>query len=496
MHNARQSLRGARLARWWPAIYLLAASLFIFGLFSAWAYDDPFITYRYAHNLARGWGFVYNPGERVLSTTTPLFTLLLVIPARLGLDVPLTARLIGAASLAAGGVLFWQLAETFNLRKVGLAGLALYPTFPMVVNTLGSETPIYLALCLASFVLYYRGRYSLAALLLGLAVLARPDGLLVAFILAGDALIRRRGLLSWKALVVFAGILGAWMLFARLYFGSPLPVTLAAKQAQGAMAISERFGPGFFTILRWYFSWPYALEAGLAALGFLFALWRARSWLPFLAWPVVYFAAYSALGVSRYFWYYAPLVPGFIASAGLGLAAIQPLVGAALKPENSGNPSTPPRWSALRPGLILSVLLAGVLALAQCYSLWTLRMQADPRQDIYRAVGEWLQLNAEPGAKVGTLEVGIIGYYADRPMVDFAGLIQPAVAARFTSQTTYQDAAQFAVERYRPDFLVLHDGVFENLEDGYVANHCQLSQRFRGEGYGYHGSLSVFACRE
>jgi 4-amino-4-deoxy-L-arabinose transferase-like glycosyltransferase len=39
--------------------------------------DDAFITYRYARSLTSGAGFVYNLGEKVLGTTTPLYTLIL-----------------------------------------------------------------------------------------------------------------------------------------------------------------------------------------------------------------------------------------------------------------------------------------------------------------------------------------------------------------------------------------------------------------------------------
>lgn len=39
--------------------------------------DDAYITFRYARNLVEDAGFVYNPGEHVLGTTTPLYTLLL-----------------------------------------------------------------------------------------------------------------------------------------------------------------------------------------------------------------------------------------------------------------------------------------------------------------------------------------------------------------------------------------------------------------------------------
>ena len=48
-----------------------------FALSTRIALEDAFITFRYARNIAQGLGFVYNPGERVLGTTTPLQTLLL-----------------------------------------------------------------------------------------------------------------------------------------------------------------------------------------------------------------------------------------------------------------------------------------------------------------------------------------------------------------------------------------------------------------------------------
>ena len=40
------------------------------------SYDDAFITYRYAYNLATGQGFVYNPGEWFMGTTAPFYGML------------------------------------------------------------------------------------------------------------------------------------------------------------------------------------------------------------------------------------------------------------------------------------------------------------------------------------------------------------------------------------------------------------------------------------
>lgn len=73
-------------------------------------FDDPFITYRFALNLAQGRGFIFNPegGERALITTAPLYALLLAIPATLSFDVPTVSNAIGIAALIALALgLFW-----------------------------------------------------------------------------------------------------------------------------------------------------------------------------------------------------------------------------------------------------------------------------------------------------------------------------------------------------------------------------------------------------
>jgi len=113
---------------------------------------------------------------------------------------------------------------------------------------------------------------------------------------------------------------------------------------------------------------------------------------------------------------------------------------------------------------------------------------------IYREVGEWLKINTPPNSSVAALEVGIIGYYAQRPMVDFAGLIQPEIGAHLTPRTTYEDAALWAVSQYRPHYLVLHEGAFPRLEQKYVQQECTSVQRFPGETYGYSTDLIIYAC--
>jgi hypothetical protein len=460
--------------------YLGGITLVLYLIFSRWGYDDPFITYRYAANLQHGLGFVYNPGERVLSTTTPLFTLLLTLLGNLWPDLPHLANLIGAFSLAMGGLFLWDLAQTWQTPLVGWSGLLLYPTFPLLVSTLGSETLLYLAFCLGAFAFYARQRYLLTAVCVSLAILTRPDGVLVAFILVVHYFLRIRRHVPWLALTLCLGLTIPWFAFAWAYFGSPLPATLAVKQHQGAMAISQSFAPGFLTILGWYPRWPYLLEAGLAGIGIAFMFWRARPWALFLAWTMLYFLAYSALGVSSYYWYYAPLVPGFIMLLGLGVSGISKILTSS---------RTKPFYN------IITVAFLLLIVLAQAYELGKLRLRPDNRLVIYEVVGEWLRAQTPPDASVGTLEVGIIGFYSQRRMIDFAGLIQPEVSNQLTTHTTYEDAALWAVEHYHPDYLVLQENNFPRLEQEYVALHCKAIQHFPGKEYGYSMNLNVYSCK-
>jgi hypothetical protein len=501
--NLKNNPIAALLSRWWPLLYIFIVTALLYTWFSNWAYDDPYITYRYAQNLAHGVGFVYNPGERVLSTTTPLFAILLAILYHIWDNLPRWANLISALSLALGAVFLWDLAQTWKAPAIGWAALLLYPTFPLMLTTMSSETPLYLALCLGAFSFYARGSYPLTALFAALAVLTRPDGILVPAILALDYLIRIRRPIPWNAVLLFIIITMPWFIFAWSYFGSPIPVTLAAKQGQGSMAISERFAFGFVTMVKQYVrSQHYRIEAVLVIFGIGYLVWRSyheqifRRWLFFFGWVALYFLSYSILGVSRYFWYYAPLVPGIIACVGLGAASVvliaQYTTRFVLRHYQDIFRSTNMKTTAL----VLTFILIAVLAVFQVKDLNRIRQHVDSRIHIYRAVGEWLQSNTNVDAKIGTLEVGVIGYYAQRSILGFAGLLEPNVAAYLSENTTYEDTALWAVEEFQPAYLVLQEGAFPKLEQGYAAYNCQIVKQFPGDHYNYSQNMNIYSCEK
>ena len=79
-------------------------------------------------------------------------------------------------------------------------------------------------------------------------------------------------------------------------------------------------------------------------------------------------------------------------------------------------------------------------------------------------------------------------------MVDFAGLIQPKVAERLDPDSTYEDAATWAIETYRPEYIVLQEGLFSDLERNYTSRSCVPIKKFTGEQFQYPWNLEIFDC--
>ncbi len=456
----------------------LLLAVFLVQLFHGHGFDDPYITYRYSINLAHGDGFVYNVGVRVLSTTTPLYTLILTPMAWLGVDLPLISNVLGCLCLVLGGLAFWELGQTSGARWAGLTGLLLYPISPLLLPTLGAESCLYCALILWGCVWYLGLHYNRAALMLSLAILTRADGVLIVIVLLIHWCVWRRGLPPWRALMLGLLLTAPWFIWAWWYFDVPFPVTLAAKQHQAQLPQSIRFFAGFVAKSKRYWAQPlYRFYGLLGVVGLAYGSVRQRWWLLLPFWDVIYLAAYHFLGVTSYFWYYAPLAVGVVALVGLGVEAMARLL------------------DRLKQRQITIVSIAGlllVLLLAEGLDLRRAVQQPDTRLGIYRRVGEWLDLHTAPDAMVGTLEVGIIGFYSQRTMIDFAGLIQPETALQLGPTTSYEDAAIWAIERFRPQYLVILRGGFARLVRDPVMATCSQLMSFSDATYP--GLIDVYHC--
>src|SRR5437870_9145345 len=104
------------------ALGTLAGFLWLTLACSPFVIDDAFISFRYAENLVRGYGLVYNPGERVEGYTNFLWVLLIAGFHALGADSLSAAKVLGALANASTLILVgneaWRRWGKSNFRLV------------------------------------------------------------------------------------------------------------------------------------------------------------------------------------------------------------------------------------------------------------------------------------------------------------------------------------------------------------------------------------------
>jgi len=451
----------------------------LFLLFRTWTYDDPFITYRYSQNLVNGKGLVFNENERILSTTTPFFALSLALLSLLfnfRIEIPTFAIWISILSLPVGGIVLWKIFRKLRMFYAAWIGLILYPVFPLLITTISSEIPLYLTFGLISIYFVLEEKYKTASLFSGLLIVTRPDGLILAGLLTIFLFVKHKKLpLSYLGILALIGI--AWFGFAWLYYGNPLPVTLFVKQSQAKMNISQSFASGFVNLMNIYKKFLiYWLYSFLFIIGsFLILQTKKILLILILIWSGLFFFSYVALVVSRYFWYYAPLVPAFIISIA---AAFELFL--FIKNKNF----------RILSFVLLSVIIFGV----HLSKVIQLSHQIDARIPIYTEIGKWIAENTPKDSTIGVLEVGIIGYYSDRKMIDFASLIRPEVAIQMKAETTYQDTAVWVLENLHPDFMVLREDFFSGPYLDSLNKSCEWIKTFNGKSDGF-ANMEVYKCK-
>lgn len=404
-------------------ILLLIAALIILWADGPLDVDDAFITYRYAENLATGQGFVYNAGEQLLGTSTPLYTLLLAAGHALGIPTPplsgalnfLSALAVVALTMALAQRLSGAHDRTYSAALLAGTYLILQGSF-LRYTMAGMETPLYTALILLTFWLVTEMRYTWAAFVAGLTAVMRLDGMAVGGALFLAYLLHERRL-PWRALAIYLFTLLPWTLFAFFYFGSPIPQSMLAKQGHTKVYSHSRYW-----IWEFLFTDHYAVPTTLLALipvGVVTIYRRYRwsqAWTTVLFWLVAYLIAYTVVGIDFYEWYVVPVYPVLAIFVGVGLYAL----GAALIQWLCADLRPQIGWVVTVGVLLYGLLPYGRHAYASIIGFQEYLTNVEgPRN----AAGRWLQANSAPDDTMYTGAIGHLGYYAERYVYDGAKLV-------------------------------------------------------------------------
>jgi hypothetical protein len=404
-----------------PILGLWCATAAFFAIrLAGWAPDDFYITYRYAHNLALGAGFVFNPGERVFGSSDPGVGLLLgILNFLTRIPVPWISSAVYALSLVGIAVLVLIEGKRRGHWIEPVLGGSLLLIAPYFWANQGAAMPLVLLLLLLAATVSERSP-AVAGLIAGAAVWARPDAALGVALLGAIILYETRRI-PWRYVLAAGCVLAAGVGLAWVYYGSPVPNTLGAKADMAAAT------PDSWTGLRFWLrgiapinrhfggEWLALVISGLIGCWFL----AARAGRPgrlLALYGIAIAVAYPLLGVPFFSWYILPC----LLTAIYGMAFFCGAVGGALA-------ARVPSLSRMRP--LLAIVVFAALSFSTLRTAWLFARDFAPAPYLqsYQRGAEWIRANSPPDAAIAYVEIGVLGYYSERPILDLMGLVSPWV---------------------------------------------------------------------
>ena len=396
--------------------------------------DDAWIHQTYARNLAKfgEWSFV--AGEPSAGSTAPLWSVLLSLGHLIGEQPFLWTYLLGGSILWGFGVLaHWGIKNTIPDRPLWswFAGVFFLFEWHLVwAAASGMETALFALLVFAVLLIpiVVSGRQTaplrlglLLGILIGTSVWVRPEGItLLAPILLWAFLLRARKTHRVGQLVVvmlgFLLLFGPYLFFNRHIAGEWWPNTFYAKQAEYAILreapITGRMLQQFLRPL---------VGSGFPLLpGFVGALWstaRRRDWgllLP-AAWIFGHLGLYAwrLPVVYQHGRYAMPAMPVYFLIGIIGMVHAAKL----------SNPQFLKRiisrvWVTTTGAVLIAFWIVGTNVYADDVTIIQTEMVG---------TAKWIAHNIPPDEVLAAHDIGALGYFAPRPILDLAGLVSPDV---------------------------------------------------------------------
>ncbi|MFK7987283.1 MAG: hypothetical protein AB8I08_14760 [Sandaracinaceae bacterium] len=381
-------------------------------------HDDAFITFRYGQNLAEGVGPVFNPGQRILGTTSGGHLLLSAaghaIVGHEALPTLMNVLGVGGWVLSASAIRR-LLHDAVGPHLAILVGLAVLVGAGGSANWVALETDLAFAAALWAMCQSRAERHVWAAVLAGAAVVLRPDYGLLPLLLAIPML-----RLGWPRALRCGGAYmltaAPWYTFAWLYYGSPVPqsagtkfqrVELATYLAHELRHIARSVVPVVESDVQAGAIWLLIVLASVQLVRTAPRLWI----LP--AFGLLHLAGYLFLRpFVEHTWH---LHPAAVLACAVTLGGV-----AAMALD-----TTRGRRGAVFAFMAIASAFYGVktltLADAHAAGYWS-----GARHRAYVEAAERIAREGDEGDVIVALEVGTLAYYAGREMHDLGGLVTTA----------------------------------------------------------------------
>jgi Gpi18-like mannosyltransferase len=304
----------------------------------------------------------------------------------------------------------------------------------LAVETGGMETALFAMLVTASFYSYWCERPLHATILASLAALTRPEGgILLILVLLSIAFRSERQFI--RCFLTASGLLLPWILFATFYFGSPIPNTIAAKQALYGHLVSASMWDNLVTLLGWRHPLG-ILSTLLALLGSMLLVTKSTGVRIVVMWMVLLIFGYAVFAKEIFPWYIVPVYPTFL----LLITGSFMLIGLRVD------------WIRLHGKALMTVVSVAMIT-AILLKDYQVVMQAQASQQtlssVHQSIGEYLCSHVQTGEIVAAEDIGYIGYFSQATILDRDGLVSPQVIPNNREQDYYG-----VISDFKPEWVV------------------------------------------
>lgn len=446
---------------------LLLAILVVLAVFNAILYigstsepgfplDDAWIHQVYARNLGTKGTMAFINGQPSTGSTAPAWSLLLALGYVLDIPHLYWAYILGTLFAILSAVIAALISNQYfghSISPIIVAVICILEWHLAWASLSGMEITLFMFLSLLFFYMLNRKSHPVwMGLLTGVAFLVRPESFLLAGVYGLSQLFQFKG--KWKPLALKIGtfsitlilVVFPLIIFNYIHGGKPFPNTVSAKYLQYGFPWSPIKSIYFLVdVTKFFFLGPLLLLAPFFLL-MVYRVWVKKE--KDLIYPLVWMGSLVGLYtfalpiIYHHGRYLMPLLPwiAIIGVEGVNIATDR-FRGMRIF------------WPVYKLALMVMLVVLWINHAA------TYALQVNLLQESHVRIAEWIRNNTAPATVIATHDIGILGYMAEREIVDLVGLITPEVIPIMLNQNELADfTRQKGVE-----YLVVFSGYYQML---------------------------------
>jgi len=416
------------MKKYFPLTLVLILAAIYMLLYYNMTKDDTFIFLQFVRNMLVNNEMSFNVGEPTYGFTSVLWTLILFCAGGISPYLLVNAKVLSFVCSLGAILSFYYLSQSYFLNKrwqLAVTGaFALNPVF-IYISCSGMETSLAVLLAVSGVAVYLKERdknkkFFWFPVIFALAYLTRPEMLLFIALAVVDIIVNGQQLSKIKTIAILVAeyvlVLLPWLLVAQYNFGTIIPNPVIIKAVHSLSDYSVSY---IFTRLSLIFGSMHTAEFLIILLSGGFLLWRKKNYnmvnflkenLLILGWIFGLLASYLVQKVSvspRYLLIISPFIVLFTFI----------LIERLFREIN-------PKLVKLIFGVSVALFI-GQTSIATSQIYYPHAKSYNAKDNALKEIALWLRDNSPEGSSVASIDIGILGYFSNRKVVDLTGLINP-----------------------------------------------------------------------